>query len=115
MRRWSPVVFLVAAACGGGAAARAASSPEIVRLQNVVISPRKVTVKRNTTVTWRFLDGSIDTEHNVTSPKKSGGLRFRSSTSKQSGSYSVKFVKPGAYYYECTIHPQSMQGEVVVK
>ena len=116
MRPSSLVAAFVVASCGGGAAiAGAASSPAIVKLHNVVISPKKVTITRGTTVTWRFLDADIDTEHNVTSRKKSGALRFRSSTSKQSGAYSVRFTKPGTYYYECTIHPQSMQGEIVVK
>jgi plastocyanin len=115
--RWSlAAVVLVAAVGGGGAAiAGATSSTTVVKLQNVAISPKKVTIKRGATVTWKFLDSAIDTEHNVTSRKKSGGLRFRSSTSKQSGTYVVKFTKPGKYFYECTIHPQSMQGEIVVK
>jgi plastocyanin len=106
---------LAAAVCGGGAVAGATSAPTIVKLKNVVISPKRVTIKRGATVTWKFLDGDIDTEHNVTSERRSGALRFHSSTSKQTGSYSVRFAKPGTYYYECTIHPQSMQGEIVVK
>jgi plastocyanin len=112
----SLIAVLLAASWGGGAAiAGAASAPTVVKLHNVVISPKKVTIKRGATVTWKFLDADIDTEHNVTSKKRSGSRRFRSSTSKQSGSYRVTFTKSGTYYYECTIHPQSMQGEIVVK
>ena len=84
-----------------------------IRLQNIAINPAKVTIKRGSTVTWQWLDGHIDTSHNVTSLP--GGPQFKASGTRQTGSYSIRFDTPGKYFYECTIHPASMQGEIVVQ
>lgn len=64
-------------------------------------------------MTWQWLDGHIDTPHNVTSLP--GGPQFKASGTRQTGSYSIRFNTPGKYLYECTIHPASMQGEIVVE
>lgn len=118
-------MFVVASVsgCGSGSgtssgAARAQSAPAsskdtTIRLQNIAIHPSKVTIQRGSTVTWRWLDGDIDTAHNVTS--QPGGLQFKPSGTRLTGSYSIRFDKPGKYFYECTIHPASMQGEIVVE
>jgi plastocyanin len=84
-----------------------------VRLQNIAIHPSLVTIQQGSTVTWQWLDGHIDTSHNVTSLP--GGPQFKASGTRQSGSYSIRFTKPGKYLYECTLHPASMQGEIVVE
>lgn len=63
-------------------------------------------------MTWVWLDGHIATSHNVTS--RPGGPQFKVSPTQLTGSYSVRFSTPGKYLYECTLHPASMQGEVIV-
>ncbi len=103
---------LVALACASGSSASAPSTAS-VSLHDIAFHPAKVTIRAGGTVTWTWHDADIDTEHNVTS--KSGGLRFKSSTTRLTGSYTVRFNKPGKYLYQCTIHPASMQGEVIVK
>ena len=45
-------------------------------------------------MTWEFLDGP-STEHNVTSEAHKGGLRFKGTGAKFSGTYTVKFTKRG--------------------
>jgi len=89
------------------------SNGATIRLQNIAIHPAKVTIQRGSTVTWQWLDGHIDTAHNVTS--RPGGPQFKPSGTRLTGSYSIHFDKPGTYFYECTIHPASMQGEIVVE
>ena len=42
------------------------------------------------------------------------GRRFKSSTTKQKGTYSVRFAQSGTFRYHCTIHP-GMNGSVVVR
>jgi plastocyanin len=109
---------LAAGALAAGAVLAVAGSPAsppataTVRLQDVALHPGRVTIKRGGTVRWVWLDAAIDTEHNVTSTR---GARFASSRTMRSGSYTVRFTRAGVYRYECTIHPASMQGEVVVK
>ena len=75
------------------------------------VPPRLGSRRRGGTVTWRWEDADIDTEHNVTSI---GATHFKSSRTQQSGTYTLKFNKAGVYRFECTIHPLSMQGKVVV-
>jgi plastocyanin len=96
---------LVAAAL---AAPAAASGGARVTIKNIDFHPATVRISRGQSVTWAFADSGVS--HNVTSR---GRLRFRSSTSKHSGTYTVRFTKPGTYAYVCTIHA-NMRGRVVV-
>lgn len=98
---------------GAASGTAGATAGATIRLQNIAIHPAKVTIQQGSTVTWRWLDGHIDTPHNVTS--LASGPQFKASGTRQTGSYSVRFTKPGTYDYECTIHPASMQGEIVVE
>jgi plastocyanin len=91
------------------AASSAKAKGTTVVLKNIAFNPRKVTVKKGATVTWSWQDG--DTEHTLTS---TGKTRFKGTGARKSGTYSVKFTKPGTYTYECTIHP-GMTGQIVVK
>ena len=97
------VLALVAATSAG------AGSTKVVKLQDVDISPSTVRVAKGGTVEWRFLDARA--AHNVTSR---GRPRFRSSSTKRSGTHRVTFRKAGTYRYVCTIHA-NMRGKVVVR
>jgi plastocyanin len=89
--------------------AHAAASGAAVTLKDISFTPARVTIARGQTVTWTWKDGT--TPHNVTSR---GARRFKSSTSKQSGTYAVRFTRSGTYRYVCTIH-FGMNGTVVVR
>jgi plastocyanin len=90
--------------------ASAGSAPaRTVRIKGIDFSPRTLVVTPGTSVTWRFLDAR--TPHNVTS---TGTARFKSSPTRQAGTYSVRFTKTGTYAYVCTIH-FNMAAKVVVK
>jgi len=102
----------VASAVASQPAAYAAAT-HIVKLQNIMISPSTLKIHKGDRVTWEFLDGP-STEHTVTSEAHRGGLRFKGTGPRFSGSYTVKFTKAGTYYYECTIHP-NMTGRIVVR
>ncbi len=107
-------IALTGAVAAGAHPAHSASATKIVKLKNFAFTPAKLKIKVGTKVSWLWLDG--DTIHNVTSKHQRNGLRFKNSADKRKGGvYSVTFKKPGVYYYECTIHPLSMQGEVIVR
>ncbi len=91
-----------------GPSAGAASGRSVI-LKNIEFKPGKLTVARGTRVTFRFQDG--DTNHNVISR---GPKRFKSSPTKGSGTYAVRFTKPGVYRYECTLHV-GMKGSITVR
>lgn len=100
-----PLAGVVSAGSAG-----AASKKAVVHIKDIDFSPKALKVKKGTTVTWRFEDGASFTPHNVTS---TGKKRFKSSTTKQDGTYSVKFTKKGTYTYVCTIH-LNMKAKIIV-
>lgn len=106
------LILIAAVAASESPAVAGGSHAALVRLKNIKFSPGRVVIARGQSVTWEFLDASILVTHNVTSV---GHLRFHSSPTMRSGSYTVKFTKSGTYRFMCTIHPASMNGEVIVR
>lgn len=86
-----------------------AASTRTVVLRDIAFKAARVTIHRGDRVRWRWKDG--DTSHNVTSR---GRTRFKSSATKSSGTYVVRFTRRGTYLYVCTLHP-GMTGRVVVR
>ena len=72
-------------------------------------SPKTITVKRGTRVTWHFRGKSI---HNVDARK--GPVHFRSSY-KSGGTFSKRLTKPGTYVVYCDIHSPDMRMKIRVK
>ncbi len=77
-----------------------------VAISNMAFSPRQISVKAGTKVTWKNNDGVA---HTVTS--NSGA--FDSGILNPGGVFSFVFTTPGTYSYHCIIHP-SMTATVVV-
>lgn len=90
-------------------AAPAAAATRSVTVRDLEFKTSVVRIVKGDTVRWLFRDAP--SPHNVISR---GTPRFRSSTSRQTGSYSVRFTKAGTYRYYCSIHP-FMTGRVVVR
>ncbi len=91
-----------------------ASSPVLsgnvrVAYRNIAIQPDLLRVRAGSTITWSNYDS---VEHNVTS--ESGPQTFASKDFGEGGSYRIVANKPGVIHYECTIHPASMNGTIVV-
>ncbi|MDO8211334.1 plastocyanin/azurin family copper-binding protein [Conexibacter sp. CPCC 206217] len=82
------------------------AATKTVTLKNIAFNPARVTIKKGDRVTWVWRDA--DVRHNVTSSK------FKSSSTRSSGTYSVTFGKTGTFAYRCTLHP-GMTGSVVVR
>jgi plastocyanin len=106
-------IVAVAAVAGLGSVAlpvgsAQSASSRTVHVKGIDFSPRVLKVRPGTTVRWTFEDAN--TPHNVTSR---GRTKFRSSPTKQSGSYAFRFTKHGRYAYVCTIH-LNMKGTIVV-
>jgi len=97
-----------------GVAGHAATAAAAVHIKNIHYRPPKLTIHRGQKVTWHFDDEPIQAEHNVTSIGGRGARRFHGSPTKLSGTYSVRFTRPGIYRYMCTVH-DSMHGEIIVR
>jgi len=74
------------------------SASRTVSVKDDFFSSKRVTVKRGTTVTWRWAGKK---SHNVV--VKSGPVKF-SSRLQRSGSYKRKITRGGTYRIVCTIH-----------
>ena len=71
--------------------------------------PRSITVKKGTTVTWRFRGKTM---HNVDARK--GPMHFISSYRKK-GTFSKRLTKAGTYVVYCDIHSPDMRMTIHVK
>ncbi|MGF6788570.1 plastocyanin [Paraburkholderia sp. 35.1] len=84
-----------------------ASTPNAIVIKNFMFSPKELTIKAGTTVTWKNLDGE---PHSVVND---AGL-FRSAALDQDDTYQFKFDKPGVYKIFCGIHP-NMKATITVQ
>jgi plastocyanin len=98
----------VALAVTGGQVAASAAGGKTVTLRDIAFSPKKLSIKRGTTVTFAFRDDT--TSHNVVSR---GAKRFKNIGVRSTGSQSRTFTAAGTYRYVCTLHP-GMSGQITV-
>jgi amicyanin len=78
-----------------------------IKIDNFSFTPRSITVKVGTAVTWTNRD---DIPHNVVSTQK----KFSSPVLDTDEAFSFTFQEPGTYPYFCKIHPM-MTGTTVVE
>jgi plastocyanin len=117
-------VLLLGVVCAAGLTATVSASANtahaasgktvVVTLHNFQFNPPTEKIAPGTTIKWHWEDGAGGA-HNITSLHKKGGLTFKGTGVRTSGFYSVKFTKAGTYYYECSVHPLTMQAKIVVK
>lgn len=106
---------LLLAACsgsgsGGGGASSAPVSTSTVDLPpSYKFVPADITVKAGTTVTWNNRDNFT---HSV--QFKDGGLPTDPQLMKPGESTTFTFTTAGTFHYQCSLHPQQMQGTVTV-
>lgn len=82
-----------------------AAASTTVRVGDFFFRRAKVQVKRGSTVHWTWIGMA---SHNVTFP-----TLHRHSHTQTTGTYQVRFTKPGTYHYLCTVH--GFTGTVVVE
>lgn len=105
------VVVIVLAACGGDGGTETATP---VRTDTVELpksyrfEPEAIEVNSGTTVTWVNQD---DFPHNVHLLDGSD----RTEPLPVGESARITFEEPGTIEYECSLHPQQMQGSVLVR
>lgn len=101
------VLALVVAACGGGAI----TAPSPVPTTSVDLpasyrfAPVAITVEAGAIVTWTNRDTFT---HNVSFPGEAALAM------SPGDAVSRAFARPGLYPYVCSLHPQDMQGSVLV-
>ncbi|MEA2485416.1 MAG: hypothetical protein QOD46_527 [Actinomycetota bacterium] len=103
-------------AAGGPSSPAPPSGPTLVA-QNVQFTTSTLSLPADKPVTLKF-DNKDSTAHNVGIYDKKGGKElFKGSvvTGPTSTDYKVSPLKAGTYYFQCDIHPDSMNGTLTVK
>lgn len=107
--RLALIAIVLAGAVSTGIAVTAspaqAAGKNQVELKALKFTPNKLSVKKNTTVTFVWKE---KVAHNIVFADK-----VKSKTLSK-GVYTRRFTKAGTYKYDCTLHP-TMKGEVIVK
>ena len=90
--------------------AGAAGPTQKVRIGDDFFGVKTLTVKKGTTVKWKWKD--TDAPHDVT--VQSGPETFKSDL-QTSGAFSHKMTKKGTYQLVCTVHAPDMAMTLVVR
>jgi plastocyanin len=86
----------------------AAGRTRTTTLQDDFFTKSKLTIKKNTTVIWKW---NTDDEHTVT--EYNG--RWGSKGEKTKATFKHKFKKKGKFTVYCLVHPVEMRQRIVVK
>ena len=106
-----------AAALPLGGASAANPPNKTITLKDSFYSPSSLTVKKGTKIVWRWSNANSQT-HNVTlktAPKGVKKNKFRSNDASSHFTFKTTLEKPGNYFFQCTIHPTTMQANIKVK
>lgn len=87
----------------------AAQEENTVIYKGFAVSPKSITVKKGTTVTWTNQD---DADHDVTPDTETADFKASELFGKGE-TYKVTFNTPGTYSFYCSPHPY-MKGTIVV-
>ena len=102
------VAVIALAGCSGGATTNASpvATTTVDLPKSYLFAPAAIVVDAGATVTWTNDDNFT---HNVTFDGESG-------TQLKPGETTTKtFPTAGTFHYQCTLHPQNMQGTVTVR
>ncbi|HEX2625273.1 MAG TPA: plastocyanin/azurin family copper-binding protein [Candidatus Limnocylindrales bacterium] len=108
------LALLVAACSGSGSGSGGASSAPVATSTvdlppSYKFVPADITVNAGTTVTWTNHDNFT---HSV--QFKDGGLPTDAKLIKPGEQTTFTFTTAGTFHYQCSLHPQQMQGTVTV-
>ncbi len=93
-----------------GALARGADAS--VSIVDFAFQPATITIDAGATVTWTVTRAQ---DPHTVSPVDPPDAFVGSPLLHQGDHFSVTFAQPGTYRYQCTIHPEDMQGTVIVQ
>ena len=107
-RRTIPVAFAaVAALLGAAPAVASAPRPRSVEVADNYYLPDRMTVKKGTTVTWKWPDDVAIDVHDVKLKSAPKGVRKWQSEPGSTGyRYKRTFKKSGIYKIICTLHEE---------
>ena len=96
-------------ACGSTEPAQPVATSQVDLPKSYKFEPATITVHSGTAVTWTNHDNFTHTVQ-----FKDGGLPSDPREMQPGQSATFTFASPGTYHYQCSLHPQNMQGTVTV-
>ena len=92
--------------------------PVPISAKSIAFDTKELHFPADTKVSLHFTNNDISVQHNVAifTDQSQSGLLFRGTliTGPASIPYAVPPLKPGRYYFHCDVHPQQMNGSVIV-
>jgi plastocyanin len=102
------ILALSLVSCGSAAGSNPVATNQVSLPPSYLFSPASITVKAGTTVTWTNSDNFT---HSVRIPSQNGKVIGVMHPGEK---VTYTFASPGTYHYDCSFHPNNMQGTVVV-
>jgi plastocyanin len=105
---------------GGGGTSGGGGFTTAVTASGIAFDVATITLKANTATTLTFDNKDAGIPHNIaiypsaselTSPLFRGDIITGPATAE----YRIPPLKPGTYYFQCDVHPTTMNGQVIVK
>jgi plastocyanin len=100
MRKLAVLSIVPVAACIALAVPASGASSYRVKMGDNFFKPKTVTVRKNTTVRWKW---KTKAPHDVVGR---GPSHFTSGSPKNHGNFSVKLRRKGTYRIVCVVHPK---------
>ena len=97
------------------APAQAGTAKRTVEVGDYYFTPAKLTIKRNTTVVWKWPAGGGDAHDVVLKKGPRGVKRWASEVLVADDTYRKKLTVPGRYSIICSLHPDQMKQTITVK
>ncbi len=89
--------------------AQSVNAGAVITITEFQFSPAQVTIKAGQTVEWRNGGNVAHTVTETSTPRTFGSADIRPGQT-----FTQTFSTPGTYNYVCSIHPDRMQGSIVV-
>jgi plastocyanin len=105
---------VLAAAGGAGAVVTAKPVHKSVKVGDNYFSPKKLTVPRDSTITWKWSSANSETHDVYLGKRPKGVKRFHSDPASSDFSYKRKLTKKGTYSLICTFH-EGMSQKITVR
>jgi plastocyanin len=86
-----------------------------VKVEDNYFSPKKLTVNRGSTITWKWGADAADIHDVLLKSRPKGVRRFESGAAGTPFTYRRKLTRPGLYKLVCTFHETEMRMEIRVR
>ena len=106
MKKYAAISAFAVAALAAAPATAAAPKPLKVTLADNYFLPAKKTVKKGTTVKWKWGPEAYDVHDVKLKSAPKGVKKFHSSPGTAGFSYKKTLKKPGVYKFVCTLHEE---------